>query len=328
MSRGLSRRGFLFGASAVAGGLVLGARSGVAQAPGAAEPGHEVTAWIVIQSDDTTIIRVARSDMGQGIFTALPMLVAEGLECDWAKVRAEYADTNRNVTTGKPFGNMVTSTSISVRDSHVRLAGSSIAASLSPCWLRNGVDHALMDGFSKEDLPYEVSAYQVACARRDTAIPVGFWRGVNLSQNGFFREAFVDEMAEAAGLGPLEFRRQLLTGNPRALRVLNECAAQAGWGHPNGLGRADGRRNLPLADRSGQGRHDAAKAGRARRDRPSHRLGLGAGRRSGRQAEIDPADPACGIQGVDRAMGRKRGGMPVIHFSGFVHLAAAMIWLQ
>jgi len=75
-----------------------------------------------------------------------------------------------------------------------------------------------------------VPAYQVACARRDTAIPVGFWRGVNLSQNGFFREAFVDEMAEAAGLGPLEFRRQLLAANPRSLLVLNECAAQAGWG--------------------------------------------------------------------------------------------------
>lgn len=568
MSLLLSRRAFLFAASATAGGLIVGASGSRAQssAPQTDAAAPEVTAWITIQPDDITIIRVARTDMGQGIFTALPMLVAEELECDWAKVRAEYADTNRNVTSGKPFGNMVTSTSISVRDSHeylrragaqarsmliaeaaaqwrvpasecvakssvvshassgrtlrfgelaagasqrpvpedvplktpdqwtligskvsrhdaapkvfggaiyatdvnlpdmlhaavaacpshggklrtfdaapvlampgishvipvgetavavigrswwqakkgldalkidwdetpsaglstetmrqmfragldaediapghsigdidaalsgaaslveaeyevphlahatmepqvctahvtadrtdvwaptqngegttavvaatlgidparvfvhklhlgggfgrrglaqdwarmsvliarqvsqpvkmiwsreedmahdyyrpmvlarqtagfdadgkllgwkVRLSGSSIAASLSPRWLRDGVDYALMDGFSDEDFPYATPAYHVACARRDTAIPVGFWRGVNLSQNGFFREAFVDEMAEARGLGPLEFRRELLAGNQRALAVLNEAAARAGWG--------------------------------------------------------------------------------------------------
>lgn len=566
MNRPPSRRDVLFGVSAVAGGLVAGLRPAGAEAGLALPPGHEVTAWIVIAPDDTTIIRVARSDMGQGIFTALPMLIAEELECDWARVRAEYADTNRNVTTGKPFGNMVTSSSISVRDSHlylrragaqartmliaeaaarwgvpaaectardsrvghaasgrsfgfgalaaaaarrpvpgevplkppadwrligtsvarhdappkvvgapiyasdvdlpgllhaavkacpsyggrlrrfaaeavlgmsgvthvvpvgteavaviaeswwqaktaldalpvewdetpsaglstdtmratfragldagdlavghgigdvdaalaaaarrieaefevphlahatmepqtctalirdgradvwaptqngegttavvaaalgiapsqvfvhklhlgggfgrrglaqdwarmavliardigrpvkmtwsreedmahdfyrpmvlarqtagldaegrltawkVRLCGSSIAASLSPRWLRDGVDHALMDGFARDDFPYRVPAYQVACARRDTAIPVGFWRGVNLSQNGFFREAFVDEIAAAAGADPLAFRRRMLAGNPRALLVLDACAEQAGWG--------------------------------------------------------------------------------------------------
>lgn len=580
MSRSLSRRGFLFGVSAVAGGLVTAPRAANAQGGGPG-PGLELTAWIVIEPDDTTVIRVARSDMGQGIFTALPMLVAEELECDWARVRAEYADTNRNVTTGKPFGNMVTSSSISVRDSHlylrragaqartmliteaaarwgvppaecsardsrvrhaasgrslrfgeiaevaarrpvpgdvplkppaewrligtsvarhdarpkvigapiyasdvdlpgllhaavkacpsyggklrrfaaeavlrmpgvthvvpvgeeavaviagswwqaktaldalpvewdetpsaglstetmratfragldagdiaighgigdvdaalataarrveaefevphlahatmepqtctahvrgdrvdvwaptqngegttaavaaalgvapaqvfvhklhlgggfgrrglaqdwarmavliargvgrpvkmtwsreedmahdfyrpmvlarqtagfdaegrltawkVRLCGSSIAASLSPRWLRNGVDHALMDGFAQDDFPYRVAAYQVACARRETAIPVGFWRGVNLSQNGFFREAFVDEIAAASRLDPLACRRRLLAGNPRALLVLDECAEQAGWGrapagHHQGLAIVEG----------------------------------------------------------------------------------------
>ena len=567
----ISRRGFMFGASAVAGGLVFGSTTVAAQTGQAATAAAtEITAWTVIQPDDTTIIRVARTDMGQGIFTALPMLVAEELECDWSKVHAEYADVNRNVTTGKPFGNMVTSTSISVRDSHeylrragaqaramlvaeaaarwqvppeecitknsvtthtdsnrslrfgelavaaaqrpvpenvtlktpdqwtligtkvrrhdsrpkvfggaifatdvnlpdmlhaavvscpayggtlrsfdaaevlnmpgvthavpvgenavavvarswwqakkgldalavdwdetasadlstasiremflegldaedaarghsigdvdaalksaaktievdyevphlahatmepqtctahvtadradvwaptqngegttaavaatlgldpsqvfvhklhlgggfgrrglaqdwarmsvliarqvgkpvkmiwsreedmahdyyrpmvlarhtagfdangrlvgwkVRLAGSSIAASLSPRWLRDGVDYALMDGFSDEDFPYGVPTFGVACARRDTAVPVGFWRGVNLSQNGFFREAFVDEIAEAGGLEPYQLRRQLLAGNPRALAVLDEAATRANWGGPAG----------------------------------------------------------------------------------------------
>ncbi|PLP60360.1 aldehyde dehydrogenase [Mesorhizobium loti] len=562
----LSRRNFLFGASGVTGGIVLGSAKVLAQVAENSDQIPEITVWVAIKPDDTTLIRVARTDMGQGIFTALPMLVAEELECDWSKVRAEYADTNRNVTSGKPFGNMVTSTSISVRDSHeylrragaqarsmlvaeaaarwrvpiedctagnslvshrpsdrsfrfgelamaaarrlvpenvalkapdqwtligtkvrrhdalpkvvgapiyasdvdlpnmlhaavaacpalggkqrrfdagpvlrmpgvthvvpvgdtavavvarswwqakkaldrlavewdeapaqgsttdamqqqfregldaddiasghavgdveaalsnaarlleaefevphlahatmepqtctahvtagradvwaptqngegttavvaatlgldpsrvfvhklhpgggfgrrglaqdwarmsvqiarqvdrpvkmvwsreedmthdyyrpmvvarqtagfdaegkligwkVRLSGSSIAASLSPRWLRDGVDYALMDGFSEEDFPYACPAFQVACARRDTVVPVGFWRGVNLSQNGFFREAFVDEMAVMRGLGPLEFRRELLADNARALDVLDTCAERAGWG--------------------------------------------------------------------------------------------------
>ena len=65
---------------------------------------------------------------------------------------------------------------------------------------------------------------------RNTAIPAGFWRGVNLSQNGFFREAFVDEMAAVAGSDSYQFRRSLLTGNPRALAALDEAARRAAWG--------------------------------------------------------------------------------------------------
>ncbi len=66
--------------------------SGVARA---AAP--EVTAWVVIQADDTVIVRVARSEMGQGAMTALPQLVAEELECDWSKVIAEYASPHENL---------------------------------------------------------------------------------------------------------------------------------------------------------------------------------------------------------------------------------------
>src|SRR5256884_435887 len=90
----LSRRGFIFGISALAGGLVLGTPAAFAQAgaqaptPAAAKPGQpELTAWVVIQSDDSVLIRIARSDMGQGIFTSLPMLVAENVSLkrpqDW-----------------------------------------------------------------------------------------------------------------------------------------------------------------------------------------------------------------------------------------------------
>jgi len=128
----LSRRGFIFGISALAGGLVLDmppafAQAG-AQAPAtaAAKPGQpELTAWVVIQSDDSVLIRIARSDMGQGIFTSLPMLVAEELECDWARVRPEYAPVAEHLARKRVWGDMVTTDSVSVRRSHdyLRKAG-------------------------------------------------------------------------------------------------------------------------------------------------------------------------------------------------------------
>ena len=91
-----TRRAFTFGISAAAGGIILALHPIPSfSAPSAElkdEPqgsDSEITAWIVIEPDDTTIIRVARSEMGQGNFTTLPMLVAEELECDWRFVRPE-----------------------------------------------------------------------------------------------------------------------------------------------------------------------------------------------------------------------------------------------
>lgn len=114
----------------------------------------------------------------------------------------------------------------------IRLCGSSIASGLAPQWLKDGHDMAMLDGFMQDDLPYSVPAFEAGCVMRNTVIPVGFWRGVNLSQNGFFREAFVDEMARASGKDPYLFRRDLLRQSPRALAVLDEVARRANWGHP------------------------------------------------------------------------------------------------
>jgi isoquinoline 1-oxidoreductase beta subunit len=119
----ISRRGFAFGISALAGGLVLGTPAAFAQiqpqTTAAAKPGQpELTAWVVIQPDDSVLIRIARSDMGQGIFTSLPMLVAEELECDWARVRPEYAPVAEHLARKRVWGNMVTTDSVSVRRSH------------------------------------------------------------------------------------------------------------------------------------------------------------------------------------------------------------------
>jgi isoquinoline 1-oxidoreductase beta subunit len=125
----LNRRAFVFGISAALGGLVIGvpslAASPITRRRTRLNPPAEVTIWVVIEPDDTTIIRIARSEMGQGSFTALAMLVAEDMECDWSHVRAEYVDTHENVVRGRPWGDMVTAGSLAIRgsQSYLRKAG-------------------------------------------------------------------------------------------------------------------------------------------------------------------------------------------------------------
>ena len=108
----LNRRKFIIASTSAAGGLMLGLRiptaahaAAIMDEPWMAdEGGQEVNAWLVIDPDDTVTIRVAQAEMGEGVFTAMPMLVAEELECDWSKVRAVYADINRHVrNTVEPY---------------------------------------------------------------------------------------------------------------------------------------------------------------------------------------------------------------------------------
>ena len=117
-----NRRQFFVQSGALAGGLMLGVCY-----PSSAHAADitEVTHWIVIEPDDTVIIRIARSEMGQGSFTGLPMLVAEELQCDWSKVKPEYADVNEHVRRNRIFGAMSTGGSRAIRDSqeYLRKAG-------------------------------------------------------------------------------------------------------------------------------------------------------------------------------------------------------------
>jgi len=113
-----SRRSFLVKTAALTGGLALGIRlPTAAQAAISPSGGPELTHWIIIQPDETVIVRVARSELGQGTFTGLAMLAAEELECDWGKVRAEYADVNEHVQRNRIFGSMSTGGSRGIRDS-------------------------------------------------------------------------------------------------------------------------------------------------------------------------------------------------------------------
>jgi isoquinoline 1-oxidoreductase beta subunit len=116
-----SRRSFLKQSAALGGAFVLGIQGNAALAAGA----PEVTHWVVIQPDDTVIIRIARSELGQGSFTGLAQLVAEELECDWSKVRPEYADVNEHIRRNKIWKDMSTGGSRGIRDSHeyVRMGG-------------------------------------------------------------------------------------------------------------------------------------------------------------------------------------------------------------
>jgi isoquinoline 1-oxidoreductase beta subunit len=102
----------------------------------------------------------------------------------------------------------------------------------------NGVDFISVDGSA--NLPYDIPNIRVEYTEHDPGIPFGFWRSVGASFQGFVVEAFVDEMAAAAGKDPFEFRRDLLGKSPRHKAVLELAAEKAGWGKPLPAGRARG----------------------------------------------------------------------------------------
>ena len=115
----VNRRSFLAGAAAIGGGLSLGFRIpfGLAGAQ-AADSVPEVNAWVVIRPDDTVVIRIARSEMGQGTLTGLAQLVAEELECDWSKITTEYPTPGQNVARNRVWGNFSTGGSRGIRESN------------------------------------------------------------------------------------------------------------------------------------------------------------------------------------------------------------------
>jgi len=94
----------------------------------------------------------------------------------------------------------------------------------------NGVDEFGVEGV--EDVPYDFPNLRVEYSRQEPGVQVWFWRSVGHSQNIFFSESFVDELAHAAGKDPFEFRRSLLSKQPRYKGVLELAAEKAGWGKP------------------------------------------------------------------------------------------------
>src|SRR5688572_21196008 len=127
----ITRRSFIIGTAAVGGGLALGLRLPFGPAVvRAADGSPEIGAWVVIRADDTVVIRVARSEMGQGTITGLAQLVAEELECDWAKVTTEYPTPGQNLARKRVWGSYSTGGSRRIRESNAYVRQGGAAASV------------------------------------------------------------------------------------------------------------------------------------------------------------------------------------------------------
>ncbi len=118
---------------------------------------------------------------------------------------------------------------------HYRLSGQSILFSVRPDALQNGMDPAAFQGVAQTGeaaIGYSVPNLLIEHSMRNPHVPPGFWRGVNLNHNAIYMECFMDELAQAAGQDPLEFRRKLMGKHPKNLAVLNAVAEKIGWGKP------------------------------------------------------------------------------------------------
>jgi isoquinoline 1-oxidoreductase beta subunit len=127
-----SRRGFLAGSAAMTGAFSFGFSFPLAVSALAQTAAPEVNAWLVVQPDETVIIRIARTEMGQGSLTGLAQLVAEELDCDWDKVRFELVKPGENRRRERVWRDLSTGGSRAIRGSHdyVRLGGATARAML------------------------------------------------------------------------------------------------------------------------------------------------------------------------------------------------------
>jgi len=128
VSTKVSRRRFLGASATTAGALVVGFHipdSPLVGKAAAQSAAGEINAWVLIKPDDTVVVRIARSEMGQGTLTGLAQLVAEELECDWAKVTTEYPTPGQNVARNRVWQNFSTGGSRGIRESndYVRKGG-------------------------------------------------------------------------------------------------------------------------------------------------------------------------------------------------------------
>ena len=119
---------------------------------------------------------------------------------------------------------------------HMRISGQSIVAGIFPQNIQNGRDPVVFQGLNasgpEASIGYSIPNLLIDHAMRNPHVPPGFWRGVNLNQNAIYLESFIDELANAAGKDPLEFRRALMKNHPKHLAVLNAAAEKADWGKP------------------------------------------------------------------------------------------------
>jgi isoquinoline 1-oxidoreductase beta subunit len=112
------RRSFLIGSAATVGGLSVGFHVPLGDEAIADEATPEINAWVVIRPNETVVIRIARSEMGQGTLTGLAQLVAEELDCDWSKVTYEFPTPGQNLARKRVWGDFLTAGSQGIRSSN------------------------------------------------------------------------------------------------------------------------------------------------------------------------------------------------------------------
>jgi isoquinoline 1-oxidoreductase beta subunit len=128
-----------------------------------------------------------------------------------------------------------------------RIVGQSIltGTAFEQMMVKDGIDHTSVEGAST--LPYAIPNLRVELHTAKVDIPVQWWRSVGASHTGYCTEAFIDEVAQAAGKDPVAFRRSLLAAHPRHLAALDLAAKQAGWGTPLAPGKAGEKRGRGIA---------------------------------------------------------------------------------
>jgi isoquinoline 1-oxidoreductase beta subunit len=140
----------------------------------------------------------------------------------------------------------------------MRISGQSILFSLRPEALVNGKDPATFAGLNptgEAAFGYTIPNLMIDHSMRNPHVPPGFWRGVNVNQNAIYVECFMDELAHSVGQDPLEFRRKIMSKNPKSLAVLNAVAEKIGWSKPAPAGVYRG-----LAHHMGYGSYVAGAA--------------------------------------------------------------------
>jgi isoquinoline 1-oxidoreductase subunit beta len=119
-----------------------------------------------------------------------------------------------------------------------KIAVGSIMRSVGMNKVENGIEPQAIEGIANTN--YKIPNVRVGCMLKNTHVPVMFWRSVGSSQNAFFMESYIDELAQAAGQDPYKFRRALLAHRPDFLGVLDKIAEKGDWGKPLPAGHGRG----------------------------------------------------------------------------------------
>lgn len=177
--------------------------------------------------------RRGRSDYVQQAVLIAKEMPGTPVKLIWSREEDMLHGTYHPITQCKLVGTFDASNNLT--GLHMRISGQSILASLFPQNLQNGRDPATFQGLNPQGefaFSYSIPNLLIDHSMRNPHVPPGFWRGVNINQNAIYVECFMDELAQAVGQDPLEFRRKLMANHPKNLGVLNAVAERIGWGKP------------------------------------------------------------------------------------------------